>query len=141
MHSAPRQRKQFALGTGTDVAYYIDDEVKKIYLIQSKFRTNEKNFEVKHIDLKEIFKMDADRIAEGKCEDEDGNPYNGKIQKMLEAFKKIPDPARYSWQVILLANIKDAKDPRLAPDNVRGLFFTVWRLPRVTSSGVLIQIH
>lgn len=94
-------------------AYFIDEEVKTIFLIQSKFRTNEKNFEEKRIEIKEILKMDADRLAEGKTEDEDGKKYNGKIQKMLEEFKKIPDPARYKWQVILLANLKDAKQSDL----------------------------
>lgn len=94
-------------------AYYIDDEAKKIYLIQAKFRTNGKNFEGKRIELKEIFKMDADRLAEGKSEDEDGSKYNGKIQTMLDEFKKIPDPARYTWQIILLANLKDQKQSDL----------------------------
>ena len=36
--------------------YFISEESKKIYLIQSKFRTTEKNFEEKEIMLEEILK-------------------------------------------------------------------------------------
>ena len=110
------EREEFVT-EGTDDggidAYYIDEEAKTISLIQSKFRTNEKNFEAKQIELKEILKMDADRIAEGKTDNEGGGKYNGKIQKMLEDFKKIPDPARYNWRVVLLANLKDTKQSDL----------------------------
>ncbi|KAF0179390.1 MAG: abortive phage infection protein [Limisphaerales bacterium] len=90
-------------------AYYIDVETKTIFVLQSKFRTNAPNFEGKQIELKEVLKMDADRISEGMTEDEDGNKYNGKIQAMLERIKELPDPARYKWQVVLLANLKNAK--------------------------------
>lgn len=46
--------------------YYIDDENKKIYFIQSKFRTNQQNFEEKNIDLDELISMDLDRITKGE---------------------------------------------------------------------------
>jgi hypothetical protein len=87
-------------------AYYIDSESKTLSIIQSKFRTNETNFEGKDISLKEILSIDADRIAEGHTDNDQGVKYNGKIQGMLQRIKDIPDPARYKWQVVLLANLK-----------------------------------
>lgn len=63
-------------------AYYIDKESKEIVFVQSKFRTNEKNFENKEIDYDELLSMDVDRVTEGEEIDEDGNSYNSKILKM-----------------------------------------------------------
>lgn len=85
--------------------YYIDKETKKIYLIQSKFRTTERNFESKVIDLSEILQMDIDRILEGDTEDENGNEYRGKIKQLQREVSQIPDVGRYSYVVILLANV------------------------------------
>jgi len=90
-------------------AYYIEAESKTVYLIQSKFRTNSGNFESKQIKLEEILKIDADRVSTGETTNEEGVSYNGKIQKMLEAFKDVPDMARYKWQIIILANLTGTK--------------------------------
>ena len=90
-------------------AFYIDESTKTISLIQSKFRTTESNFEEKQIELKEILKMDCDRIAKGLGEDEDGNKYNGKIQGFIEKVQQLPDPARFKWQIVILANLKNVK--------------------------------
>lgn len=70
-------------------AYYIDKESKEIVFVQSKFRTNEKNFENKEIDYDELLSMDVDRVTEGEEIDEDGNSYNSKILKMQKKFKKL----------------------------------------------------
>src|SRR5260221_13417370 len=106
------EREKFVTDGGYDGgidAYYIDSETKTIFLIQSKFRTTEANFEGKQIEIKEILKIDADRISEGETKNEDGEEYNGKIQKMLKRISEIPDTARYKWQVVLLANLKNVK--------------------------------
>src|SRR5258708_288571 len=63
-------------------AYLIDQESRTIYLVQAKFRTNEKNFEEKQIDLREILQIDADRITQGQEVNESGTPYNENIKKM-----------------------------------------------------------
>ena len=103
------QREKFVTdGTydgGVD-AYYIDDESRIIYLIQSKFRTNEKNFHGKDIDVKEILKMDIERIMDGEEFDEEGNKYNGKIQGLIKQLQGISDIGRYGYEVIILANLK-----------------------------------
>lgn len=91
-------------------AYYIDDERKNIYFIQSKFRTNENNFETKEISLAEILNMEIDRILAGELIDEYGNEYNSKVKGMIDRIKSIEDIARYNYQVVLLANIKGVND-------------------------------
>ncbi|CAM1343515.1 AIPR family protein [Tenacibaculum amylolyticum] len=89
--------------------YYIHSETKTVYFIQSKFRTNDRNFESKQIDLTEILVMDVNRILDGENSDEDGNEYNGKIKQLQREISSIDDIARYSYQVIILANLKDVK--------------------------------
>jgi hypothetical protein len=71
--------------------YYIDKEKRETVFIQSKFRKTKKNFEEKPIALDEIVKMDADRMADGEAEYENGTKYNGKIQEMLKEFGRIAD--------------------------------------------------
>jgi hypothetical protein len=85
--------------------YFIDREAKAIYFIQSKFRTTEKNFENKTIELEDILVMDINRILEGEEFDEKGNQYNGKIKQLIRDIRKINDIARYRYEVILLANL------------------------------------
>lgn len=94
-------------------AYYIDEELKKIVFIQSKFRTTENNFHNKEIEFDELLKMDVDRISEGEECDEDGNKYNGKIQQLRREMSKIPDIGRYKYEIIILANLKDKTPNKL----------------------------
>lgn len=86
--------------------YYIDSETKTIFLIQSKFRTTERNFSTKEIELRELLSMQITRILEGEVADENGASYNGKIQQMTREIRAIDDIARYSYQVVILANLK-----------------------------------
>ncbi|MFI5095264.1 MAG: AIPR family protein [Candidatus Acidiferrales bacterium] len=85
--------------------YFIDSENRKIYLIQSKFRTTEENFSNKQMTLEEVLAMDANRIIEGYEQDERGNAYNGKILGLQREIRSIDDIARYSYRVILLSNL------------------------------------
>lgn len=87
-------------------AFYIDKENKKIIFIQSKFRTNRNNFEKKEIILDEILKMDTERMLDGEREDEEGIVYNGKICRMLDDISNIEDIGRYSYLVVILANLR-----------------------------------
>jgi len=92
------REKQITEGSfdgGVD-AFYIDKEVNKIVYIQSKFRTNEKNFINKEIEFSELLKMDVDRIVKGEDCDENGNRYNDKIQNMVKKIKEIPDLPKYN---------------------------------------------
>jgi hypothetical protein len=64
-----KERESF-MTDGTDDGgvdgYYLDAEAKTISFLQSKFRTNEKNFEGKQIEMSEIVSMDIARIGEQK---------------------------------------------------------------------------
>ena len=94
-------------------AYFIDKERKKIYLIQSKFRTNSKNYEEKEISLDEILQMEVDRITEGKTNGEDGYEYNQKIKKLQCCIAEMDDVGRYTYEIVILANLKDTTPNKL----------------------------
>ncbi len=96
--------------------YYIHSETKTVYFIQSKFRTTDKNFESKQIDLTEILVMDVNRILDGEKSDENNNGYNGKIKQIQREISSIDDIARYSYHVIILANLKN-----VTPSDLRKL--------------------
>lgn len=89
--------------------YYINKENKTIYFIQSKFRTTTKNFESKQIELTEILVMDINRILDGEDKDENGIEYNGKIKQLQREVSNLEDIARYSYQVVILANLNNIK--------------------------------
>jgi len=84
--------------------YYIDNETRRIYLLQSKFRNTEQNFEQKEIDPKELLVMDIDRITRGNKDNADGITYNGKIQGLIRRISEIADIARYNYHVAIIAN-------------------------------------
>lgn len=94
-------------------AYYINDDSKTVYMIQSKFRTNHNNFHGKDISFDELLRMDVDRITEGNEEDEDGNVYNGKIKQLQRDINNVPDIGRYSYEIIILANLKNCSPSKL----------------------------
>jgi len=50
-------------------AYYINPEKRRIFLLQSKFRTTDENFEAKGITSDYLIKMEIDRILKGKPQD------------------------------------------------------------------------
>lgn len=93
--------------------YYINQENKTVYLIQSKFRTNDKNFETKQIALEEILTMDVGRILDGETQDENGNDYNGKIKQLQREISNTDSIGRYSYQIIILANLENVTNSDL----------------------------
>lgn len=95
-------------------AYYIDREHRRIYLIQSKFRNSDSNFEGKAISYSELLAMDVDRITKGERSNEVGELYNSSILSMLDELQGIDDLGRYNYVVIILANIQDKAKNKLA---------------------------
>lgn len=95
--------------------YYIDPENKRIYFIQSKFRTTEQNFEGKNIELSELISMDLDRITKGETQYSSGIKYNSKVQRLISNIQAIDDYPKYKETVILLANLKDKYKDKLKP--------------------------
>lgn len=94
-------------------AYYIDNDSKVIYMIQSKFRTTDNNFRSKEIAMEELLNMDIERILDGNETDEKGISYNGKILGFIRKIKEISDMPRYRYEVILLANVNPSISNKL----------------------------
>lgn len=94
--------------------YFIDNELKIIYFIQSKFRTTKTNFEEKEIKIEEILKMEIDRILDGETKYENGTKYNDKILEMQRSIRGISDIARYKYEIILLANLSSLSPSKLS---------------------------
>lgn len=84
--------------------YYIDQDTRRIFLLQSKFRSTERNFEEKEIGVDELLVMDIERITGGKTSSASGSKYNGKIQGLIRRISEIPDIARYNYHISIIAN-------------------------------------
>lgn len=95
-------------------AYYIDQENKIVYLIQSKFRANTSNFETKEIDINELVHMEIGRITKGEELDSSGVPYNEKIKAFKNKISQISDIARYDFKVIILANLTKYNEEQIS---------------------------
>jgi hypothetical protein len=109
-----KEREQFLTDDPQDGGidgYFLDEEHKTIYLIQSKFRSSEINFKEKEILFSELLQMDVDRVVDGEETDEKGVPYNSKIRKMQNAISQIPDIARWKYEVAILANVPGQASP------------------------------
>ena len=94
-------------------AYHVDTESKVIYLLQSKFRTNQRNFEEKIVEVDDLLAMDIDRVLKGETSDVFGNSYSGKILQLQREVSTTKDIARYQHRVILLANVGKLTQPDL----------------------------
>ncbi|MFZ6648815.1 AIPR family protein [Undibacterium sp. TJN25] len=86
-------------------AFFIDENTKRIHILQAKFRANAKNFSETSITNSELLKMDVARILKGQKKDEQGNSYNDKIIKNLQkAIQNLTHIARYDIKVVILGN-------------------------------------
>lgn len=90
--------------------YFIDGDSRIVYIIQSKFRNTESNFEGKPIELSELLAMQIRRVLNGEEVDDQGFEYSGKIKGMQRALREIFDIGRYSYKVIVLANLEDVSE-------------------------------
>ena len=93
--------------------FFIDREKKKLYLIQSKFRPNQENFEEKSITADDLVKMEINRILKGEDMDSNGNEFNSKIKSFQERWRKTPNPALYKYIVIILGNLTHYNDSQI----------------------------
>jgi hypothetical protein len=94
-------------------AYYIDEDVKKLYLIQSKFRTTKDNFETKNISTDELVRMEIKRVLQGEQKDSEGNEFNNKILKFQKEWSEVRDQAKYDIIVLFLGNLKKLNDSQV----------------------------
>lgn len=88
-------------------AYYIDDIIKKIYLIQSKFRDNAQNYTNTDIKNEELWKMDLKRVTIGEKKDLNGNDYNKNIRSFQKKMQSISNIAQYTFEVVIIANLNE----------------------------------
>lgn len=95
-------------------AYFIDQESKILYFIQSKFRNSDRNFESKEITFEELLSMDIKRIVQGEEYYENGTKYNGKILNFIKRLQQISDLPNYKFEIVLLANVKQELQPKLS---------------------------
>lgn len=110
------ERERYVTDGGYDGgvdAYYMDRATRTIYIVQSKFRTTEVNFESKEITLEELLQMDVERILDGHEKDDAGNEYAGKIKQLQREVRAIEDIARYRYVVVILANLKNPSRQKL----------------------------
>lgn len=99
-------------GDGGLDAYFIDKDSTSIYLIQSKFRTKEENFEKKSIDGYELFKMELDKIVNGHLVDSKGNKFNGKVLELQRKIKEIGGViGKYKYYLVFLGNVPANLEP------------------------------
>ncbi len=94
-------------------AYFIDQERKRLYLIQSKFRNTSGNFDGKSISTDELIKIEVARITKGETVDSNGQPFNSKIVSFQQKLRDIRDIAKYDYVVILLGNIYKLNDEQI----------------------------
>ena len=108
--SSFQDRENYVTDGGRDGGidgYFIDTNSRTIYVIQSKFRITEDNFEKKPIELGELLSMQIKRVLGGEDHDEQGFEYNGKIKGLQRRVNDIPDIGRYGTKVIIIANIEN----------------------------------
>ncbi|UJA59056.1 AIPR family protein [Enterobacter hormaechei] len=114
------QRENFITdgpGDGGVDAYYIDEESKKIYFIQSKYRDNHINFAKKEINVEDLAAMELDQILDGHKESHSGIKFNSKIINLQDKISQL-NIAKYSYHIIILANcsLPNSKIKRIIGD-------------------------
>lgn len=93
--------------------YFIDTDTRIIYILQSKFRNTEQNFEAKPIELEELLAMQIRRVLGGDDKDDQGYEFNGKIRGFQRRISEIYDIGRYTHKVIILANLRSVSEDNL----------------------------
>jgi hypothetical protein len=94
-------------------AYFIDPENKKIFFIQSKFRTTSNGFTHKSMTASDLVRMEISRITKGESTDSNGNQFNGKIVSFQEKMREIRDIAKYEFIVVFLGNVTQLNDDQI----------------------------
>lgn len=122
--------------------YYIDEINKMVFIIQAKFRTNERNFESKDITYDELLKMDTSRIIQdAEAMDEDWNSYRGKILQLQRQISEISDIARYKYKVVILANLSNEIKPSQLKRLTGGYEVEIYDFERMYNDLLFPIIH
>ncbi|MBW2975496.1 AIPR family protein [Candidatus Woesearchaeota archaeon] len=100
-------------GDGGLDAFYIDTEHKRLFLIQSKFRTKEDNFISKSLTADDLIKIEVNRILKGETQDSKGNDFNSKVKQFQSVWSQMGDQAKYNYKVVFLGNLKNYSDNQI----------------------------
>lgn len=119
-------------------AYYFDEPRKMLYLFQSKFRSD--GASRSDIIAEDLVKMEIRRILSGEQVYLDrvgnGKEFNGKIKQLQEKWRKLPDPARWTYKVVFIGG-----SPKYNDDQIRRILdlnpselFEFYDLPKIYES-------
>jgi hypothetical protein len=94
-------------------AYYISEQEKTVFLVQSKFKNTESGFKGDSLSALDFVKMELDRIIGGEITDSNGVPYNAKIHEFQLKLNQATRKQVYTFRVVFLANLKTVNDVQL----------------------------
>ena len=88
-------------------AYFINQNKKTIYVLQSKFRATARNFSGGNVSAEDLLKMDVKPVMRGAAKNELGRFYNDRIRKGLQKdLQAVADIGSYTTRVVLLGNLR-----------------------------------
>jgi len=110
------QRNQFITDGPSDGgldAYFISQQERIVYLVQSKFKKTSTGFATESIDTTDLVKMELDRILQGQPQDTNGTRYNPKVNEFQSNYTEATRKAIYTQRVLFLANLKQYNDSQI----------------------------
>ena len=100
-------------GDGGLDAYFISEQEKTVFLVQSKFRNTESGFTDDSISALDLVRMELDRIIGGETTDSNGVNYNPMIHEFQLKLSQATRKQVFKYKVIFLANLKTFNDSQL----------------------------
>lgn len=94
-------------------AYFIDQENKIVYFIQSKFRSNSQSFQQKSMSADDLIRMEITKIIKGESKDSNGIEFNSKIISFQIKHRSIRDIAKYEYRVLFLGRVSQLNDDQI----------------------------
>ena len=97
-------------GDGGLDAYFISEQEKTVFLVQSKFRNTESGFTDDSISASDLVRMELDRIIGGETTDSNGVNYNPMIHEFQLKLSQATRKQIFKHKVVFLANLKTFND-------------------------------
>lgn len=94
-------------------AYFISDQQKNVFLIQSKFKNSGAGFAGESIPASDLVRMELERILHGHHKDSNGVMYNQKIVEFQEELDQATRKSAYNHKVIFLANLHSYNEAQI----------------------------
>jgi len=110
------QRSQFITDGPSDGgldAYFISQQERIVYLIQSKFKKTDKGFATESISTTDLVRMELERILQGQTYDTNDTRYNPRINEFQSNYTEATRKAIYTQRVLFLANLKRYNDSQI----------------------------